>query len=546
MNNTVIKFAGDSGDGIQLMGTIFSSILSTLGYQVRTTPSFPADMRPPKNSIAGVSSFKIHFGEQVNTEGEKCDIIICLCDAAYEVCKNDIKENGLVIIDESKTIIPKFHWTLPITAQCKELNTNKSKNIFALSCLCYYFDIPEQLIKDEISKKFIKKEEIKNLNLKTIEAAYSFCNNMVIEKRPIVFGKIKNTNAHELLSGCTAAFLGVKRAAQKINRQLFLASYPITPATQILIDGKNDKKNGTIAVQAEDEIAACCMAIGASFAGSVAVTSTSGPGMCLKSEAINLAVISELPLVIIDVQRGGPSTGLPTKTEQSDLNIAINGRSGDSPIPVIAAKSPADCFIKGYEAVKLAVENATPVVLLLDAYIGQGLEMTDISCNLPDILINNKWRYIGNNNPIVLGGSECDPITNTITTDPINHAKMTLYRKTKIDSIKIPDLAVEGEGKILLVGWGSTYGKIQTVREELSKIGKNVAQVHFSYMYPFEAKNVSEVFNKFQYIIVIEQNDSQFYNMIKHYCPNNILSYTQINGEPLNVNAIVDYINTIY
>lgn len=546
MNNTVIKFAGDSGDGIQLMGTIFSNIVSTLGNQVRTTPAFPADMRPPKNTISGVSSFKVHFGEQINTEGEKCDIIVCLCNAAYEVCKNDIKNNGLIIINESEIDVPTYHWTIPIDKQCKELNAIKSKNIFALSCLCYFLDIPEQYIKDELLKKFNKKQELLKINTTVADAAYSFCNNLVIEKQPIIFNETKNNKSLELLSGCTAAFRGVKRAAQKINKQLFVASYPITPATQILIDAKNDKKNGTIAVQAEDEIAACCMSVGASFAGSVAVTSTSGPGMCLKSEAINLAVISELPLVIIDVMRGGPSTGLPTKTEQSDLNIAVYGRSGDSPIPVIAATSPADCFVKGYEAVKLAVENATPVVLLIDAYIGQGLEMTDTQCELPDITISDKWRYIGNNNPVVLGGSECDPQTDTITTDPLNHAKMTLYRKTKIESIKIPDLYVEGDGKILLVGWGSSYGKIQTAREKLLTQGKHVAQTHFSYLYPFETKNMSEVFNNFQYIIVAEQNNGQFYDMIKHYCPNNILCYSQVNGEPINVDSLVDYVNLIY
>lgn len=543
-----IKFAGDSGDGMQLIGTIFSNVASKLGYQVYTFPSYPADMRAPKNTIGGVSSFQVHFGDVVSDSGDKVDFLICMNKVSYEKFRDEVKDDGMVIIDGEfieGVEIDKKHWVIPVTSQCKELNTLKSRNIYMLSCLAYYLDLPLNLFEEEITKKFSKKEDMKNLNIFVLTKANDFCDNLCIEKKKIDLtrDKLAKNADFELLSGCKAICKGLIKASETINRRLFLGSYPITPATDILIELEKERKNGVIAVQAEDEIAGCSMAIGASFGGAIGVTSTSGPGMCLKSEAVNLAVMANLPLVIIDVMRGGPSTGLPTKTEQSDLNMALYGRGGDSPVPVLTPTSPKDCYRKGYEAVKLAVEHLTPVIVLMDAYIGNGLEMTNLNQKLPSIHVNNEWINVMNKTITQIGGSESDPITHTISTDPGIHEKMTQERFNKVEyGIESPLLQTIGSGDYLLIGWGGTYGKIESVRKRLEKEGIKMAHVHFDYIRPIP-DNTSFMLNGYKYIFVIEQNTGQFKNYIQGLS-NRLINVNQVNGEPINIEETVKYIKS--
>lgn len=544
MGNLVIKFAGDSGDGIQLIGTMFSNVVSILGKQVFTFPSYPADMRAPKNSLQGVSSFQIKFGEDINEPGNKCDILVCLNSAAYETNKNSLIDGGMVVCDEEYQLeVDTKYWQLPLTKQCKELNAPKSRNIFVLGCIGYYFDIPVELLKAEIKKKFGKKEDILDLNLNVLEKSYDLCENLCIEKYPQIHYN-DNEICGELLSGCSAACKGLMRAAKALDKQLFVASYPITPATDILIEMEKMRKQGVVAVQAEDEIAAACMCVGAGFGGNIAVTSTSGPGLCLKSEAINLAVMAEIPMVIIDVQRGGPSTGLPTKTEQSDLNLALYGRSGDSPIHVIAANSPKDCFLKAYEAVKIAVEHMCPVILLLDAYIGNGLQMCDTTQELPKIIPNENWTCPGNENTKVLGGSEVDKKTLTITTDPDNHLFNTNHRWRKVYALTdVPDLVFEGEGRYVIVGWGSTKGKIKEAQKVLKESGYEVAIAHCDYISPLP-KNI-DLLTGYNMVFVVEQNNGQFTDLLwQQGIDNHLLN--DLSGNQLDVELIVSQIKQFF
>ena len=338
--DVVIRFCGDSGDGMQLVGTMFSNIMSRLGYQVFTYPSYPADMRAPKDSLSGVSSFQVHFGTQVSEPGDEVDVLVCLNPASYKTNYRSVRAGGIVIYDETVFDARRLTnaqmdadnpfgelppqctvWPLPVTSQCTVLEAAKSRNVYLLGCLCYYLDVDEALVQAELEGKFGKKPAVLETNTAVLQAAFNFCTNLQIDKCPVVHTADKradNATTLTLLSGCQAACRGLMKAADAVSRRLFLGSYPITPATDILIELEKQRKHGVIAVQAEDEIAGCSMAVGAAFGGLIGVTSTSGPGMCLKSEAINLAVMAELPLVIVDVMRGGPSTGLPTKTEQRD------------------------------------------------------------------------------------------------------------------------------------------------------------------------------------------------------------------------------------
>jgi 2-oxoglutarate ferredoxin oxidoreductase subunit alpha len=541
MENLVIKFAGDSGDGIQLIGTMFSNVVSKLGKQIFTFPSYPADMRAPKNSLQGVSSFQIKFGEDVNEPGDKCDILVCMNSSSYLANKNSVKDDGIVFIEQLSApdvVIENKHLAIPFTAQCDVFSRPKSRNMFVLGFIGYYLDINKEHFEQEIKKKFEKNEELCNINTRILSKAYDLCENNQIQKHPIVFDS-EHPNKGELMSGCSAACKGLIRAAKTLDKQLFLASYPITPATDILIELEKARKQGVVAVQAEDEIAAACMCIGAGFGGNIAVTSTSGPGLCLKSEAINLAVMAEIPMVIIDVQRGGPSTGLPTKTEQSDLNIALYGRSGDSPIHVIAANSPSDCFVKAYEAVKIAVEKKAPVILLMDAYIGNGLQMCDTTQELPNIYPSKEWTVPGDEQTKVLGGSEVDKKTLTITTDSENHELNTSLRWRKVMLSDTPKMIFEGVGNKVLVGWGSTKGKIKEIQKRLLEKGHDFEITHIDYLSPLPT-NVEEL-THYDRVFVIEQNYGQLSNLLWQ----NGIDTTTINdlsGNQLDVEKIVEKI----
>lgn len=561
--DVVIRFCGDSGDGMQLVGTMFSNIMSSIGYQVFTYPSYPADMRAPKDSLSGVSSFQVHFGTQVSEPGDAIDVLVCLNPASYKTNYRSVRAGGIVIYDESVfderrlanaqlNVLQPFEalspqsavWPLPVSAQCAVLETAKSRNVYLLGCLCYYLDVDEALVQHELERKFGNKPAVLAANTSVLQAAYNFCTNLQIDKRPIIHDAAgvggAPTATLTLLSGCQAACRGLMKAADTVARKLFLGSYPITPATDILIELEKQRKNGVIAVQAEDEIAGCSMAVGASFGGLIGVTSTSGPGMCLKSEAINLAVMAELPLVIIDVMRGGPSTGLPTKTEQSDLNIALYGRSGDSPLPVLAATSPADCYVKAYEAVKIAVEHMTPVVLLMDAYIGNGLEMTDLQQSMPTITVNPTWTAPGDADTKVLGGSEVDKTTLTITADAQNHIKNATARAEKIAHIHVPEMHIDGAGDTVLCGWGSTKGKIDKIATLLRHAGIDVATVHFDHLCPLP-QNIEEL-NRRKRIIVIEQSMHQFADVLRCSGVGQITPYDVLNCEPLNAEQIANHL----
>ncbi|MGN0186940.1 MAG: 2-oxoacid:acceptor oxidoreductase family protein [Paludibacteraceae bacterium] len=558
--DVVIRFCGDSGDGMQLVGTMFSNIMSRIGYQVFTYPSYPADMRAPKDSLSGVSSFQVHFGDRVSEPGDAVDVLVCLNPASYKTNYQSVRAGGIVIYDESvfderrltnaqMDVENPFAtlssgstvWPLPVTAQCAVLDAAKARNVYLLGCLCYYLDVDETLVQNELDCKFGKKQIVLETNTAVLQAAYNFCTNLQIDKYPVVHtatAEVSDASKLTLLSGCQAACRGLMKAADAVSRKLFLGSYPITPATDILIELEKQRKNGVIAVQAEDEIAGCSMAVGASFGGLIGVTSTSGPGMCLKSEAINLAVMAELPLVIVDVMRGGPSTGLPTKTEQSDLNIALYGRSGDSPLPVLAAMSPADCYVKAYEAVKIAVENMTPVVLLMDAYIGNGLEMTDLQQPMSSITVSPSWTSPGDAATKILGGSEVDKSTLTITADAQNHIKNTEVRVAKIAKIAVPDMHIDGAGDTVLCGWGSTKGKIEKIAILLRRNGIDVATVHFDHLAPLP-QNIDEL-NRRKRIIVIEQSMHQFADLLLQSGIKQVTPYCTLNCEPLNAELIAN------
>lgn len=558
--DVVIRFCGDSGDGMQLVGTMFSNIMSRLGYQVFTYPSYPADMRAPKDSLSGVSSFQVHFGTQVSEPGDEVDVLVCLNPASYKTNYRSVRAGGIVIYDETVFDARRLTnaqmdadnpfgelppqctvWPLPVTSQCTVLEAAKSRNVYLLGCLCYYLDVDEALVQAELEGKFGKKPAVLETNTAVLLAAYNFCTNLQIDKCPVVHTADKradNATTLTLLSGCQAACRGLMKAADAVSRRLFLGSYPITPATDILIELEKQRKYGVIAVQAEDEIAGCSMAVGAAFGGLIGVTSTSGPGMCLKSEAINLAVMAELPLVIVDVMRGGPSTGLPTKTEQSDLNIALYGRSGDSPLPVLAATSPADCYVKAYEAVKIAVENMTPVVLLMDAYIGNGLEMTDLHQPMPTIAVNAAWTAPGDADTKVLGGSEVDKNTLTITADAQNHIKNSKARADKIANIAVPDMHIVGKGDTVLCGWGSTKGKIEKIASLLRHAGLDVATVHFDHLCPLP-QNIDEL-NRRRRVVVVEQSMHQFADVLRKAGIVPVTTYCTLNCEPLNAELIAN------
>ena len=558
--DVVIRFCGDSGDGMQLVGTMFSNIMSRLGYQVFTYPSYPADMRAPKDSLSGVSSFQVHFGTQVSEPGDEVDVLVCLNPASYKTNYRSVCAGSIVIYDETVFDARRLTnaqmdadnpfgelppqctvWPLPVTSQCAVLEAAKSRNVYLLGCLCYYLDVDEALVQAELEGKFGKKPAVLETNTAVLQAAFNFCTNLQIDKCPVVHTADKradNATTLTLLSGCQAACRGLMKAADAVSRRLFLGSYPITPATDILIELEKQRKHGVIAVQAEDEIAGCSMAVGAAFGGLIGVTSTSGPGMCLKSEAINLAVMAELPLVIVDVMRGGPSTGLPTKTEQSDLNIALYGRSGDSPLPVLAATSPADCYVKAYEAVKIAVENMTPVVLLMDAYIGNGLEMTDLHQPMPTIVVNAAWTAPGDADTKVLGGSEVDKNTLTITADAQNHIKNSKARADKIAHIAVPDMHIVGEGDTVLCGWGSTKGKIEKIASLLRHAGLDVATVHFDHLCPLP-QNIDEL-NRRRRVVVVEQSMHQFADVLRKAGIVPVTTYCTLNCEPLNAELIAN------
>ena len=602
LDKVVVRFSGDSGDGMQLAGNIFTNISAGIGNQVSTFPDYPAEIRAPQGSLSGVSGFQVSVGTGVYTPGDQADVLIAMNPAALKQNVKFLKPNGVIIVDidsfkESDLKKALFETDEPfkelgITAQVLEVPVtsmtknaladsgldNKSmlkcRNIFALGLVCWLFDRPLESALHHLKTKFAKKPAIFEANAKVIQAGYDYGHNIhaSVSTYRIESDKIK-PGVYTDINGNTATAWGLIMASEKSGRPLFLGSYPITPATDILHELAKRKDLGVKACQMEDEIAGVCSAIGASFAGNLAVTSTSGPGLALKSEGIGLAVMAELPLVVIDVQRGGPSTGLPTKTEQTDLMQAIYGRNGECPLAVVAPATPTDCFTMAFEACRIAIEHMTPVVLLTDAFIGNGSsawhipdadEYPEIKPNYVPEELKGSWKpYIRDEKTKVrywaipgteglahrLGGLEKDAVTSAISTDPINHEKMVYTRKEKIERIadNIPALEVSHnvDADTLLVGWGGTFGHLYTAAEELNKEGKPVAFAHFRYINPLPA-NTAEVFAKYKRVIVAELNTGQFADYLQSKFPE--VKFERINkvqGQPFLVKEVIDGVTKI-
>ena len=599
LDKVVVRFSGDSGDGMQLAGNIFTNVSAGLGNQVSTFPDYPAEIRAPQGSLSGVSGFQVSVGTGVHTPGDSADVLIAMNAAALKTNHRFLKPGGVIIVDIDsfrESDLKKALYTtdnpfeelgikaqvveVPVTTMTKAALADsgldnksvlKCRNIFALGLVCWLFDRPLEGALKLLKNKFAKKPAVYEANSKVIQAGYDYGHNIhasvstykveTEDPRPGVYTDI---------NGNTATAWGLIMASEKCGRPLFLGSYPITPATDILHELAKRKDLGVKACQMEDEIAGVCSAIGASFAGNLAVTSTSGPGLALKSEGIGLAVIAELPLVVIDVQRGGPSTGLPTKTEQTDLMQALYGRNGESPVAVVAPASPTDCFTMAFEACRIAVEHMTPVILLSDAFIGNGASAWRIpeadeypEIKTPDVpaelLTSGTWRpYMRTDNlsrywPVGgteggahrLGGLEKDTKTGAISTDPVNHEKMVLLRREKIARIadNIPALEVLGDpsAETLLVGWGGTYGHLRTAAEELCAAGHPVAFAHFRYINPLPA-NTGEILSRYKRVIVAELNTGMFADYLQcRFTDSKILRINKIQGQPFSVGEVVDH-----
>ncbi|WP_290051336.1 2-oxoacid:acceptor oxidoreductase subunit alpha [uncultured Muribaculum sp.] len=597
LDKVVVRFSGDSGDGMQLAGNIFTNVSAGVGNQVSTFPDYPAEIRAPQGSLGGVSGFQVHIGTNVHTPGDKADVLIAMNPAALKQNVKHLKPGGVVIVDIDSFKEADLKKALFETADpFKELNLNaqvvevpvtsmtkaalaesgldnksvlKCRNIFALGLVCWLFDRPLEAAMHHLKNKFARKPAIYEANAKVIQAGYDYGSNIHasvstyrIESEDIRSGHYTDIN------GNTATAWGLIMAAEKSGRPLFLGSYPITPATDILHELAKRKDLGVKAVQMEDEIAGVCSAIGASFAGNLGVTSTSGPGLALKSEGIGLAVMAELPLVVIDVQRGGPSTGLPTKTEQTDLMQALYGRNGESPLVVVAPASPTDCFTMAFEASRIAIEHMTPVILLSDAFIGNGSsawripdddEYPAIKPHYVPEELRSTWRaYQRDEESNVrywaipgteglthrLGGLEKDFVTGAISTDPANHEKMVYVRKAKIEKIAndIPELEVlcDADADTLLVGWGGTYGHLYTAAQELCKEGRKVAFAHFRYISPLP-RNTREVLSRYKKVICAELNTGQFADYLQSkFAGLEVKRINKVQGQPFLVQEVVD------
>lgn len=600
LEKVVVRFSGDSGDGMQLTGTIFSNLSAVFGNEISTFPDYPAEVRAPQGTLSGVSGFQVHLGsKKIFTPGEKADVLVAMNPAALKVNVKHIKPNAIVLIDTDsfqKSDLEKALYTTddpfkelgltqvqvvaaPISTMVRDGLTdfgldNKSalrcKNMFALGLVCWLFERPLDEAMHMLQNKFAKKPVIAQANIKALTDGYNYGHNIHvsvstyrIESKKALPGTYMDVNGNKATS------YGLIAAAEKAGLRLFLGSYPITPATDILHELSKRKDLGVITVQAEDEIAGVCTAIGASFAGCLAATSTSGPGLALKSEAIGLAVIAEVPLVVIDVQRGGPSTGMPTKSEQTDLMQALYGRNGECPAVVLAACTPTDCFDAAFWAGKLAVEHMTPVILLTDAFIANGSsawrlpELDKYPEIKPNYITNyhedKPWKpYRRDPESLVrywaipgtegfthrLGGLEKDYDTSAISTDPQNHQRMVKARQAKIDKIAdyIPELEVVGDedADLLIVGWGGTYGHLYEAMETMQEQGKKVGLAHFKFINPLP-KNTAEVLKKYKKVVVAEQNNGQFANYLRSKVDDfNPYKFDRIKGQPFIVSRLVE------
>ena len=603
LDQVVVRFSGDSGDGMQLAGNIFSTVSATVGNGISTFPDYPADIRAPQGSLTGVSGFQVHIGAgKVYTPGDRCDVLVAMNAAALKTQYKYAKPQATIIIDTDSfgpKDLEKAQFAsedylaemgidedrvvaCPITQMVKDCLSDsgmdnksilKCRNMFALGLVCWLFNRDLSLVSNFLKEKFAKKPQIAENNIKVVQAGYDYGHNVHagvpatyrIESKDKVKGRYMD------ITGNKATAYGLIAAAEKAGLKLFLGSYPITPATDILHELSKHKSCGVITVQCEDEISGCASAIGAAFAGALAVTSTSGPGVCLKSEAMNLAVIDELPLLIVDVQRGGPSTGLPTKSEQTDLPQALCGRNGESPMPVIAAVSPTDCFDAAYQAAKIALEHLTPVILLTDAFIanGSGAWKLPTMDELPAIQPHyataemkgqytpyfrdeqtkvRYWAVPGQEGYThILGGLEKDGKTGAISTDPDNHDMMCRLRAEKVAKIPVPDLEVEGDedAEVLIVGFGSTYGHLYSAMEALQQEGQKVALAQFKFINPLP-KNTAEVLMRYKKVVVCEQNLGQLAAYLRSKVDGFVpYQFNEVKGQPFTVGNLTKAIKNL-
>ena len=602
LDSVVVRFSGDSGDGMQLAGNIFSTVSATVGNSISTFPDYPADIRAPQGSLTGVSGYQVHIGANiVYTPGDLCDVLVAMNAAALKTQYRYAKPNATLIIDTDafgpkdlekaafKTDDPLAEMNInpdrviacPMTTMVKQALTSpdeegkmdmkailKCRNMFALGLVCWLFSRDLNVAFTFLREKFAKKPAIAEANIKVIQAGYDYGHNTHSSATNVyrIETREKRPGRYMDITGNKATAYGFIAAAEKAGLKLYLGSYPITPATDVLHELSKHKSLGVTTVQCEDEISGCASAVGASYAGALAVTSTSGPGICLKSEAMNLAVIMELPLVVLDVQRGGPATGLPTKSEQTDLLQVLFGRNGESPMPVLAALSPADCFDAAYEASKIALEHMTPVVLLTDAYAANG----SAAFRLPNLEeypaiqppyvpeeLRGEWTpYQRNEERVrywaipgregfthILGGLEKDNKTGTISTDPENHDLMTRLRQEKVNRIPVPDLEVLGDSDdadLLIVGFGSTYGHLHTAMDELRRQGQKVALAQFRYINPLPA-NTAEVLLRYPKVVVAEQNMGQLAAYLRMKVDGFVpQQFNQVKGQPFVVSELVE------
>ncbi len=599
LETVAIRFVGDSGDGMQLTGTQFSDTSAMFGNDIATFPNYPSEIRAPQGSLYGVSGFQVHIGSvEISTPGDNVDLLVAMNPAGLKTNLHAVKPGHTIIVDTdsfTKKNLEKAQYPLnplkdgslenyrvievAMTSLTKEalkgvegLDTKsitRSKNMFALGMVYWMYNRSREQTIDFFKKKFKSKPHIIEANTKVLNAGYNFSNTIELITNSYSISPAKMpAGKYRIVMGNTATAWGFLAAAEKSGLELFLGSYPITPATDILHELAKHKHFGVKVFQAEDEIAGITSAIGASFAGSLAITTTSGPGLALKGEGLGLAMIEELPLVIVNVQRGGPSTGLPTKTEQSDLLQAMYGRNGESPVIVIAASTPANCFDYAFEASKLALEHMTPVILLTDGYIANGsapwkiqsvADMPEIKNNILKKATENFSPYNRNKDTLArnwaipgtpglehrIGGLEKDSKTGEVSHDPDNHELMTNIREEKIQRVQnyIPKIKTEfaDSGDLLVIGWGGTYGSLHSATKQLNNEGyTNIGFLHFNYINPLP-KNTEEILRKFKKIIVCELNNGQFAKILKiNFNGFEFLQHNKIQGLPFGNSELIN------
>lgn len=602
--SVVIRFCGDSGDGMQLTGTLFSNLSAILGNEIATFPDYPAEIRAPQGTLGGVSGFQVHVGTGIHTPGDEADVLVAMNPAALKVNAKVLKPMSVLIFDtdsfgekemekagyttdnpftelgisETVQLVP-----IALTKLTRESlkdfgmdakSVDRCKNMFALGVICWLFNRPLDKAIHFLGNKFAKKPALLEANTKVLTDGFNYSHNLHLNISTFHVSEADDLphGRYTIIAGNKATAFGLVAAGIRSGRQLFLGSYPITPATDILQELAARKDLGVKAIQVEDEISGMCTAIGAAFAGDLAVSSTSGPGLALKSEALGLAVMAELPVVLVDVMRGGPSTGLPTKTEQTDLLQALYGRNGESPVVVIAASTSDDCFHYAYMASKIALENMTPVILLTDAYLGNGSALWKLPNinELPEIhphiateaqregfkaTTRNEetkvryWAFPGMEGFMHRnGGLEKDYKTAAISTSGVNHAEMVKMRQEKVQQVanSLPELKVMGnqDADTLVVGWGSTYGHLLSAVNQLNAEGHPTAFAHFNYICPLP-KNAKDVLMKYKKVVVCELNNGQFATYIRSQVPREYLQYNKIEGQPFSVGELVEHIKTL-